>query len=70
MVKSPLDIGVQDVLVVADGPVVERHVDLLDGILAPASGANAVAWRFDLSFEPRFQGVVDPHWHHPVTYRR
>jgi hypothetical protein len=70
MVKSPLDIGVQDVLVVADGTVVERHVDLLDGILATAAGAKAVALRFELSFEPRFQGVFDHHLQHPVTYRR
>ena len=70
MVKGSLDIGIQDVLVVADGTVVERHVDLLDGILAAASGAKAVAVRFELGFKPRFQGVFAHHVQHPVTQRR
>jgi hypothetical protein len=70
MVKGPLDIGVQDVVVVADGTVVECHVDLLDGILAAASGAKAVALRFELRFKPRFQGVFNHHLHHPITQRR
>src|SRR4030095_367254 len=30
----------------------------------------AVAWRFELGFTPRFQGVVDHHLQHPVTQRR
>jgi hypothetical protein len=70
MVKGPWAIGVQDVVVWADGPVAECHVDLLEGLLAAASGATAVAWRVDLGFKPRVQGVVDDHWPPPITPRR
>jgi hypothetical protein len=70
MVKGALAVGVQDVLVVADGPGVERPVARLAGILAATSGANAGAWRVDLGFNPRVQGVVDHHWQHPVAQRR
>jgi len=70
MVKSPLDIGVQEVVVVAYGTVVERHEARLDGLLAAASWATAVAWRFALGCNPRCQGVFDHHVPHPVTPRR
>ena len=68
--KRPWAIGGPDVVVVAYGPGVERPVDRLDGLLAAASGANAVAWRVALGFNPRFQGVVAHHVPHPVPPRR
>jgi hypothetical protein len=69
-VKSPGDIGVQAAAVVAYSTIIERHVTLLEGILAPASGAPAGALRFALRFAPRLQGVVDHPWQHPGTSRR
>jgi site-specific DNA recombinase len=70
LVKSPWDLGVQEVVVVADGTGVERHVDRLDDSLAATSGATAGAWRFKRGFEPRFPGVFDHHGPHAVTPRR
>jgi hypothetical protein len=56
--------------VVAYSTISERDIDLLDGILATASGPKAVALRFEPGFEPRSQGVFNHQLPHPVTDRR
>jgi hypothetical protein len=70
MVKGPVAIGLQEVVVAADGTVGERHRDRREGLRAAASGANAVAWRVELGCEPRCQGVFGHQWQHPAASRR